>query len=218
MKSVAEERIRLAHTFETVGRKYLIRAALMRTLANEARLGKCDELLPLTPKPEPDTRHGPREVTITNWRQIYGYDNSRNAQELVSVTRHTAELALSALQSSLSVEYYHNVAAACRELREVLQLTPTTAPDTRHAMTFDDIKATAGLLRAKIKEVGDEVLRLRDNAAACGNQLNVDKGEAIANVQLAYRHLEDARMRLGKTIQAIDGGKSVYDSPPRTAS
>ena len=39
----------------------------------------------------------------------------------------------------------------------------------------------------------------------------VDKGEAIANIMLAYRHLEDARMRLGKAIQATEGGVSVYD-------
>ena len=36
------------------------------------------------------------------------------------------------------------------------------------------------------------------------------RGEAIANITLAYRHLEDARMRLGKAVQAIDGGTSVY--------
>jgi hypothetical protein len=28
---------------------------------------------------------------------------------------------------------------------------------------------------------------------------------------LAYRHLEDASMRLGKVMQALDGGVSVYD-------
>lgn len=38
-----------------------------------------------------------------------------------------------------------------------------------------------------------------------------DRGEMIANLMLAYRHLEDASMRLGKTIQAHDGGVSVYD-------
>jgi hypothetical protein len=35
--------------------------------------------------------------------------------------------------------------------------------------------------------------------------------EAMANVMLAYRHLEDASLRLGKAIQALDGGVSVYD-------
>jgi hypothetical protein len=38
-----------------------------------------------------------------------------------------------------------------------------------------------------------------------------ERGEAQANVMLAYRHLEDASMRLGKAIQALDGGTSVYD-------
>lgn len=33
----------------------------------------------------------------------------------------------------------------------------------------------------------------------------------VGNIMLAYRHLEDASMRLGKVIQALDGGVSVYD-------
>jgi len=40
---------------------------------------------------------------------------------------------------------------------------------------------------------------------------NALDGEAIANATLAYRHLEDASMRLGKVLQALDGGVSVYD-------
>ena len=32
-----------------------------------------------------------------------------------------------------------------------------------------------------------------------------DKGEAIANLVLAYRHLEDAHVRLGKAIEAFEG-------------
>ena len=35
-------------------------------------------------------------------------------------------------------------------------------------------------------------------------------GEAAANITLAYRHLEDARMRIGKAVQALDGGESCY--------
>lgn len=38
-----------------------------------------------------------------------------------------------------------------------------------------------------------------------------DIGEMVANLTLAYRHLEDASMRIGKVIQAHDGGVSVYD-------
>lgn len=36
------------------------------------------------------------------------------------------------------------------------------------------------------------------------------KHEMIFNLENAYRHLESARMRIGKAIQAFDGGKSVY--------
>ncbi len=39
---------------------------------------------------------------------------------------------------------------------------------------------------------------------------NEQHSEMKANIMLAYRHLEDARMRLGKVVQAYDGGKSVY--------
>jgi hypothetical protein len=38
-----------------------------------------------------------------------------------------------------------------------------------------------------------------------------DRGEMIANLMLAYRHLEDASGRCGKALQAKDGGVSVYD-------
>lgn len=34
--------------------------------------------------------------------------------------------------------------------------------------------------------------------------------ECGANLTLAFRHLEDAKMRVGKAIQAIDGGTSCY--------
>lgn len=56
--------------------------------------------------------------------------------------------------------------------------------------------------RAAIKATAADVLLLKGST---------DNGEAIANVMLAYRHLEDASMRLGKVIQALDGGVSVYD-------
>ena len=39
-----------------------------------------------------------------------------------------------------------------------------------------------------------------------------DHDEMHANLTLAYRHLEDAAMRIGKAIQAFDGGKSVYEA------
>lgn len=38
-----------------------------------------------------------------------------------------------------------------------------------------------------------------------------NKSECIAQAMLALRHVEDARMRIGKVIQYATGGTSVYD-------
>lgn len=38
-----------------------------------------------------------------------------------------------------------------------------------------------------------------------------NKSECIAQAMLALRHVEDARMRIGKVIQYATGGESVYD-------
>jgi hypothetical protein len=68
--------------------------------------------------------------------------------------------------------------------------------------------------RTAIKEVAKTVAEIRHAGFSYGLEgmpSKVDAGEAVANVTLAYRHLEDASMRLGKAIQAVDGGTSVYD-------
>jgi hypothetical protein len=58
----------------------------------------------------------------------------------------------------------------------------------------------------------DQRVQIKETAAAVlAIKAEVTNGEAIANLMLAYRHLEDASMRLGKVIQAINGGVSVYD-------
>ena len=38
-------------------------------------------------------------------------------------------------------------------------------------------------------------------------------GEMKANIMLTYRHLEDARMRIGKILQAAGDGVSILDKP-----
>jgi hypothetical protein len=65
------------------------------------------------------------------------------------------------------------------------------------------------LLRKEIKEVGSKINALRKSDFS--NEPGTDRGEIIANITLAYRHAEDCAMRLGKAIQALDGGTSVYD-------
>ena len=58
-------------------------------------------------------------------------------------------------------------------------------------------------LRRQIKSIAELCSALRADGS--------DNGEAMANLVIAYRHLEDASMRLGKAIQSLDGGVSVYD-------
>jgi len=64
--------------------------------------------------------------------------------------------------------------------------------------------------RTEIKKIGITIKSLIETVKA--NEFKGDKGEIIANVTLAYRHLEDSAMRLGKAIQAYEGGESIYNS------
>jgi len=73
--------------------------------------------------------------------------------------------------------------------------------------TLEDMMAR---LRAELKRIGKDLDNLRRENLTPENEA-ADVGEIKANATLAYRHIEDARMRLGKVIQANDGGVSVYD-------
>lgn len=77
----------------------------------------------------------------------------------------------------------------------------------------------ANKLRKLIKEVGANAKNLRNQFFYTEDieDLRVDSGdisqdhELVKNLDLAYAYLEDASMRLGKFMQAMDGGVSVYD-------
>jgi hypothetical protein len=70
-------------------------------------------------------------------------------------------------------------------------------------------------LRVRLDVLEKEVLSLRGRHLASKDG-NVP--EVQANIMLAYRHLEDARMRLGKVIQHLGDGVSVYDKAPEVQS
>ncbi|HEX4355414.1 MAG TPA: hypothetical protein VHZ95_20955 [Polyangiales bacterium] len=79
-----------------------------------------------------------------------------------------------------------------------------------------DHYAVANHIRAEMKAMAKDVnelrLRLPTLITPDGDRAQLlSKSEAIANATIAYRHLEDASMRLGKVLQALDGGVSVYD-------
>lgn len=68
-------------------------------------------------------------------------------------------------------------------------------------------------IRHQIKSVASQTKFLTDVVARGEHEQgpDEDQGEVVANLKITYRHLEDASMRLGKAIQAHDGGVSVYD-------
>lgn len=60
------------------------------------------------------------------------------------------------------------------------------------------------------------MMALKDSIKTRPEVAGQDTPEMIANVTLAYRHIEDAAMRIGKAIQAYEGGKSIYDNNDAT--
>lgn len=66
-------------------------------------------------------------------------------------------------------------------------------------------------IRKAIKELAKDVLLSKVIIVQTPQNDNENREEVVANLMLCYRHLEDASMRLGKVLQARDGGVSVYD-------
>lgn len=73
---------------------------------------------------------------------------------------------------------------------------------------FDE---SCSIVRVQLKELAKISRELMQHEVFKSESDGVrDEGEMRANIMLTYRHIEDATMRLGKAIQAFDGGKSVY--------
>ena len=83
------------------------------------------------------------------------------------------------------------------------------ACDSERPATFEE---RCGFYRKDAKAVENRVRALMDDVVFRGEQSFVNQhGEMKANIMLAVRHLEDARMRLGKAIQYAGDGVSVFD-------
>lgn len=81
-------------------------------------------------------------------------------------------------------------------------------------MTIDAIRTdikhiAAGVLAMKVDAVRTDIEHIA--AGVLAMKVGMDNDEAIANIMLAYRHLEDASMRLGMVAQALYDGVSAYD-------
>jgi len=67
-------------------------------------------------------------------------------------------------------------------------------------------------LRTGINRICVRLLELKASPRLASEEAYVGQhGEMFANIMLAYRHLEDARMRVGKILQAADDGVSILD-------
>jgi len=68
----------------------------------------------------------------------------------------------------------------------------------------NQLRTSLGSIETAIREYVEAVKHAED-------QEGFNRGECTAQAMLALRHVEDARMRIGKVIQYADGGVSVYD-------
>ena len=74
------------------------------------------------------------------------------------------------------------------------------------------VKELADELRADLKGIEDRARLLMTHDVYQGEQAFANQhGEMKAQTMLAVRHIEDARMRLGKVCQYADDGVSILD-------
>ena len=79
----------------------------------------------------------------------------------------------------------------------------------------EELEILCNNLRGQIRNLAVNVIDLKGHGDFKGEQaFPLQHGEMIANIMLSYRHLEDARMRLGKVMQQIQGGISIFDKSP----
>lgn len=73
------------------------------------------------------------------------------------------------------------------------------------------VEGSVTALRVSLKGLAATLLEMKQMVGNTDVLESEDRGEVMANLTLSYRHLEDASMRLGKVLQARDGGISIYD-------
>ena len=82
----------------------------------------------------------------------------------------------------------------------------------------EKIDVLAKKLRVVIKEAEESVRALMTHPVFQQEQAFFNQhGEMKAHIMLAVRHLEDARMRLGKVCQYAGTGVSIFDAEDKKA-
>lgn len=101
------------------------------------------------------------------------------------------------------------------EYSKILTISDSPSlPTEAEIMKPVDFKTGCFGMRGDIELVKSKVKNWLDHPALETTGISTEPltrdGEMTANLMLAYRALEDSRMRLGKAVQAYDGGKSCY--------
>lgn len=94
------------------------------------------------------------------------------------------------------------------------QPAATAAPDPSSPIRLKCLE-----LRTKTRDIEQEVRSAKafvtesklSKSSVLEGVSHENFSEMLANYMLAVRHLEDARMRLGKVIQYLEGGTSIFD-------
>ena len=74
------------------------------------------------------------------------------------------------------------------------------------------IRADLEKIKGDVAELlKDDFFKNEDMNLQGANIPSSQQGNIRANITLTFRALEDARMRMGKTMQAIQGGISILD-------
>lgn len=83
--------------------------------------------------------------------------------------------------------------------------------DPEYGERLEDIRQKINQTKEDTAHLLSEKPDVPDTDLPPGNLPKSNHQEIAANITLAFRHLEDARMRMGKAIQAYNGGVSCYD-------
>lgn len=90
--------------------------------------------------------------------------------------------------------------------------TPMTTVDAPRARTLED---ECNSQRAACKAIEKDLRALKDKIAndrrGQEDSFPGQTSEMLGQISLAFRHLEDARMRIGKVIQYSGDGVSCFD-------
>jgi len=125
--------------------------------------------------------------------------------------------ALQELQAKLreittTVEKGAKEAAAESQVKVRVAEEQRKGPWDQQVSTPSPLRMKCEEMRASLLVIERAVRALKDDPTFKGEQAYAGQhGEMIAQLMLAVRHIEDARMRIGKVLQYSGNGISIYD-------